>query len=287
MRLVCRPPYDWAALLAFLAARATPGVEAVSGDRYRRTIEIGGQAGVLDVSHPATDAIELEVRFPNPSALPIVVERAGRVFDIDADPARITERLQSDPLLRRPLEQHSGIRVPGAWDGFELAVRAILGQQVSVRGATTLAGRLASWFGSPAAADGTLHRLFPTPAQLADAALEEVGVMPARAEAIRALARAAAEGAIPLGAIGNGGAGPVLRAIRGIGAWTAEYIAMRAFKEPDAFPSGDRVLQRLARSRTARELDQRAEAWRPFRAYAVMLLWQDAVDRQVSPAAGA
>ena len=277
-RLAYRPPYDWDALLAFLAARAIPGVEAVDRACYRRTITVDGVHGSISVSRLETGAaLSLDVRFPDPRALLFIVERVRRVFDLGADPVAIHEHLCADPLLRRPLAKHPGIRTPGAWDGFELAVRAILGQQVSVRAATTIAGRIASMFGSPLAGESGLERLFPTAAQLAQAPLERAGVMPARAEAIRALARRMDGGQIAFGSCADGYAAvSLLKTLPGIGAWTAEYIAMRALGEPDAFPSGDLVLRRAAGNLTARELDRRAEAWRPWRAYAVMLLWQQA-----------
>jgi AraC family transcriptional regulator of adaptative response / DNA-3-methyladenine glycosylase II len=281
-RLAYRPPYDWDALLAFLEARATPGVESVEDGRYRRTISIGANNGVVDVSRvKSRAALALEVCFPDPRALLFIVERVGRMFDIGADPSVIGEHLGADPLLRRPLSKHPGIRTPGAWDGFELAVRAILGQQISVRAATTMAGRLAGMFGSPIADARRIDRLFPTAAQLADAALERVGVMPARAATIRAMAQRVADGTIAFGScVDEGATLAALRALPGIGDWTAAYIAMRAFGEPDAFPAGDLVLRRAAGGCTARELGRRSAVWRPWRAYAVMLLWQDATDHQ-------
>jgi len=277
-RLAYRPPYDWEAMLGFLRARAIPGVECVDGTGYRRTIAVEGKSGVLVVSRlESGSALGLEVRFPDPRALLLIVERVRRMFDLGADPAVIAEHLGEDPLLRPLLARHPGIRTPGAWNDFELAVRAILGQQISVRAATTIAGRIASMFGSPVANGGGLDRLFPTPAQLADAALEQAGVMPARAETIRSLSRGVVNGTIAFGSGMDGRATvSALRRLPGIGDWTAEYIAMRALGEPDAFPAGDRVLCRMTGSRTARELDRRAETWRPWRAYAVMLLWQRA-----------
>ena len=147
-RLPYRPPYDWSAALAFLSARATPGVEWVDAGAYRRTIAIGGKTGTIRVSHAeARPALDLEVRFPDARAVPGIVTRVTRLFDLDADPARIAAHLRADPLLRDPLARHPGIRTPGAWDGFEVAVRAIIGQQISVRGATTIAGRIAAKFG--------------------------------------------------------------------------------------------------------------------------------------------
>ncbi len=297
-RLAYRPPYDWNTLLAFLGARATPGVEAVNHDRYSRTIEVSGQCGVIDVSHlESGHALSLDVRFPDPRALLYIVERVRRIFDLGADPALIGEHLGVDPLLAPLLARHRGIRTPGAWEGFELAVRAILGQQVSVRAATTVAGRLASMFGTPvqsgdrgqaavdsAESDGhSLNRLFPTPAQLVDAPIERAGVMPTRAQTIRSLAQHVLAGSITFGPYVDGLAMiSTLTRLPGIGNWTAEYIVMRALSEPDAFPSGDLVLRRMVGNATARDVDRRAEPWRPWRAYAVMLLWQAAAEAQVS-----
>jgi AraC family transcriptional regulator of adaptative response / DNA-3-methyladenine glycosylase II len=279
-RLSYRPPYDWDAMIAFLAARATPGVECVGGSRYRRTIAVGGAHGVIEVGRlDGRSALSLDVRFPDPRALLRIVERVRRLFDLGAVPSVIREHLCADPLLQAPLAAHPGIRTPGAWDGFELAVRAILGQQVSVRAATTIAGRIALMAGTRVSGGVGLDRLFPTPAQLADARLEEAGVMPARAETIRALARRAAGGASGLGPdLDSPSALSALETVPGIGPWTTEYIAMRALGEPDAFPRGDLVLRRMAGGLSARELERRADAWRPWRAYAVMLLWQHATD---------
>ena len=283
-RLAFRPPYDWDAVLAFLKARATPGVESVDRGRYRRTIVVDGKQGAIAVSHvDSGSALRLDVHFPDPRALLLIVERVRRMFDLGADPSVIDGQLRVDPLLRRPLATHPGIRTPGSWDGFELAVRAILGQQISVRGATTIAGRIASMFGSPVAGGRGLDRVFPTAAQIVDAPVERAGVMPARARTIRTLARRVANGAIEFSAATDGRATvSALKAVPGIGDWTAEYIAMRALGEPDAFPSGDLVLRRAAGNCTTRELEQRSEAWRPWRAYAVMLLWQGATDAVVN-----
>jgi len=275
-RLAYRPPYDWDAVLGFLAARATPGVESVSGSHYRRTIAIGEKTGSITVS-PAGDgpALMLEVRFGDPRALLAIVERVRRMFDLGADPAVIAEQLSGDPLLRRAFAAHPGIRTPGAWDPFELSVRAILGQQISVRAATTIAGRVAVRWGTPIEGTGGLGRLFPTAAQLADAPLEEAGIVSARAATLRSLARGVCDGTVVFDGVNTL---PALSAITGIGDWTAQYVAMRALNEPDAFLSGDLVLRRMAGGCSARELDRRSEQWRPWRAYAVMLLWQGARD---------
>ncbi len=279
-RLAYRPPFAWNALLTFLAARATPGVESVDGRRYRRTITVDGKNGAISISPLEQDsALSLEVRFPDPRALLFIVERVRRMFDLGADPAVIGEHLCTDTLLRGLLAKHPGIRTPGTWDGFELAVRAIVGQQISVRAATTIAGRIAGMFGSPVTDGGGLNRLFPTPAQLSHAAIEQAGMMRARAETIRSLARHVSAGTISLSSCTDGRSTvSALRTVPGIGDWTAEYIAMRALGEPDAFPSGDLVLRRITGARTPHELSLRSEAWRPWRAYAVMLLWQTGTD---------
>jgi AraC family transcriptional regulator of adaptative response / DNA-3-methyladenine glycosylase II len=292
-RLTFRPPYDWEAVAAFLAARATPGVEAIDAAGYRRTIAVDGVAGTLEIT-PAADrpAMEVAVRIADSRPLLFIIERVRRMFDLGADPAVIAEHLAGDAVIGPVLERHPGIRTPGAWDGFELSVRAILGQQISVRAATTIAGRMAAMFGTPVDASGSLNRLFPTAAQLAVAPIEHAGVIHARAEAIRGLARAVSAGDIEFGTRAAGHEAVArLRAVPGIGEWTAQYIVMRALGEPDAFPSGDLILRRMASpdrrpvagasvgaACTSRELDTMSERWRPWRAYAVMLLWQAATD---------
>ena len=273
--LAYNPPYDWDGLIDFLSARATPGVEIVEPHRYRRTIAIGDQIGTIEVrrddAHPA---LALAVSSADASGHPAIVERVRQMFDLDTDPALVAEHFGDDPLLGPRLRAHPGIRAPGAWDPFELAVRAVLGQQVSVRAATTIAGRIAEAFGTPIEDNGGLSRLFPTAAQLVEAPVERTGVMPARARTIRALASAVAEGRIALDGGSDGhAAARALMELPGIGPWTASYIAMRAFGDRDALPSGDLVLRQVTGSRTARELDTMSQPWRPWRSYAVMLLW--------------
>ncbi len=287
-RLAYRPPYDWDHVIAFLAARATPGVELVEAGTYRRTIAVNGTTGTIAVS-PAEQgsALVLDVQFGDPRALLFIVERVRRIFDIGADPSIIAGQLSGDPLLMRAAAAHAGIRAPGAWDPFEITVRAILGQQISVSAATTMAGRVADRWGTSVERgewgvgsgewewEWELRRIFPTPVQLADAEFEDIGVIGSRAATLRALARAVRDGAVVFD-----GASTIeaLLAIPGIGDWTAQYVAMRALNEPDAFPSGDLILRRMAGGLSARELERRSEAWRPWRAYAVMLLWQAAND---------
>jgi len=276
-RLAYRPPYDWDAVLGFLRSRAIPGVEEVDGSGYRRTLTLDGVAGRIGVRHAVNArALELDVHFPDPRSLLRIVARVRGMFDLGADPAVIRAHLGRDVLLAAPLRRHAGIRTPGAWDGFELAVRAIVGQQVSVAAASTIAGRLAALFGTAWGSE----RLFPTAEQLAGAEVETAGIVRSRAAAIRQLARAVADGAIRFGP----GAEPresqsLIRAIPGVGDWTAQYVAMRAWGDPDALPGGDLVLRRATGARTASELERRAEPWRPWRSYAAILLWQDAVDR--------
>jgi AraC family transcriptional regulator of adaptative response / DNA-3-methyladenine glycosylase II len=280
-RLAYRPPYDWHAVLEFLRARVIPGVEEVDGTAYRRTISLDGLAGRIEVRHAASaSALELAVRFPNPQALLHIVSRVRHVFDLGADPAVIRAQLVHDPLLERPLARHPGIRTPGSWDGFELAVRAIVGQGTSLATASAAAGRLASLFG-PALGPGEGLRLFPSPAKLAHSDIERAGITRARAGAIRELARHVASGRIAFGSSTDAEtAVSCLQTVPGVGSSTAQYVAMRAYGEPDALPSGDPVLRRVAGVGTARALERRAEAWRPWRAYAVMLLWQEASDNR-------
>ncbi len=282
VRLAYRPPLDWTAMMRFLAPRATPGVEVVDGETYRRTIEIGGEPGVIEVRPDAAQsALLMRVSLPRYDGLIRVVERARRMFDLTADPLQITTELARDGVLAPRVAARRGLRIPGTWDGFELAIRAILGQQVTVRGATTLAGRLVRRFGTPIDAPaGGLTHLFPRPTTLAKARIEAIGVPAARAATIRALARSVASGALVLD--GSQDVGDTIRRLRdipGIGAWTAEYVAMRALGEPDAFPSGDLGLRRAfgngAGPIAASALERIADDWRPWRAYAAMHLWME------------
>lgn len=281
LRLPLRPPFDATALFSFLEERALPGVEIVRGHAYSRTIESLGSPGVLTVSKSADENfLVLSLNLPPGPDLLEIVGRAGRVFDVDADPLAIAEVLGRDPLLAPLVAARPGLRVPGAWDPFELSVRAILGQQVSVRGARTLAGRLVAAFGRPlpgGSTDGLTH-LFPAPAALAKADLSGIGIPAARAAAIRRLAAAVYTGRVELTAPrGLEDFETRLCALPGIGPWTAQYVALRAFGEPDAFPAGDLGLRRaLEAARVpagAAALRERALSWSPFRAYATLHLW--------------
>ena len=280
-RLRYRPPYSWHGMLRFLAARATPGVEAVQDGRYLQTISANGSYGTIEVSlDAANDALLARVQFGDPRSLFLIVERIRAMFDLNADCAAIAPHLK-DPILAERVNAEPGLRVPGCWSGFELAIRAILGQQITVKGATTLAGALVRTFGKPIANAGTLTHLFPTPEVLATADLTGVGMPKARIETIRAFARAVCDGLISFeGIVGADEFLTSLCEIPGIGKWTAQYVAMRALGEPDAFPSGDLGLLRALSLDNSRELERRAEAWRPWRAYATMYLWNIAGERK-------
>jgi AraC family transcriptional regulator, regulatory protein of adaptative response / DNA-3-methyladenine glycosylase II len=276
-RLPFRPPFDWDALLGFLLPRAIPGVENIDHESYRRTIALDGKRGHIEVRlHLRGDSLDLLIDFPEARSLHRIVERVRRLFDLRADPAEIRARLVNDPLLAWRVAIRPGMRVPGAWDGFELAVRAILGQQVSVKAATTLAGRLAASFGEPSDCGGGLTHVFPTPAVLASADYSAIGLTTARAEAIRQLALAVGRREIVFsGVVDPDRFTRKLRTLPGIGEWTAQYIAMRALSEPDAFPAADLVLLRASGAASPKELEHRAEQWRPWRAYAALHLWQN------------
>lgn len=281
-RLHFRPPYHWQGLLDFLGPRATPGVEFVEGSCYRRTIAANGFDGYFEVTvDPARDAILVRIDFPDPRSLFYIIGRIRGMFDLNADWASIVKTLRGDPVLAAKLQADPGLRVPGSWSGFELAVRAILGQQVTVKGATLLAGRMAEAFGKPCAGPSGLTRLFPSAEALANAKLGSIGLTGARAETIRSLARAVSSGKINFeGVIDSEEFLNRLTEIPGIGTWTAQYVAMRALGEPDAFPASDLGLLRAVPVSTVRELERLAEPWRPWRAYAAMYLWRAAGEKK-------
>nr|WP_283813459.1 AlkA N-terminal domain-containing protein [Bradyrhizobium sp. AUGA SZCCT0177] len=283
VRLPYRPPYDWDAMLSFLSARAIPGVEIVAGDSYRRTIAIGGKCGVISVVPAPKNRIDVRVRFPEMAALPQIIARVRRVFDLAADPDTIGAHLALDPSLAPLVAARPGLRVPGAWDGFELAVRAIFGQQITVPAATKLLGKLVQAFGDPlppAMTDSEgLSHLFPFAARIASSNLATLGMPGARAMAVTSLAQAiSADPAIFSRGASLEDAIVKLRALPGIGEWTAQYIAMRELREPDAFPAADIGLLRAmtdgeGRRPSPAELLTRSERWRPWRAYAALHLW--------------
>ncbi len=282
LKLGTGEPFDGAALLDFLAARAVPGVEQVTGNSYARTIRAPGGPGLIELTMPGAQGpgarggsrhVLLRVRLPRLRGVGQVVSRCRQLLDLDADACAINAVLAADGLLAPLVAARPGLRVPGTYDGFELAVRAVLGQQVSVAAARTLAGRLAGRFGTRLQMPGgSPSVLFPGPADLADADLSGVGLTTARQATLRALADAVAGGSLEL----DHGADPAQTAARlgelpGIGPWTISYILMRAVRDPDAFPASDlglrRALEHLGGS-TAQ-----ADRWRPWRAYAAVQLW--------------
>jgi len=297
LRLGCNAPYQWPALANFMAGRAFPGIEEITPQFYRRIFRLDGAIGSFTLSPalaPAlssapnaateTQQVLASIRYAKVEHLGVLVERIRRMFDLNASAALISTHLGRDPLLKVAVRRLPGLRIPGAWDAFELAVRAVLGQQVSVKGATTLAARLVSTHGATIAAseiDPTLpqlDRLFPDANVLAHADLTKIGLTGARAETLRALARAfEADPELFSDTADLDAFVARLTALPGIGDWTAQYIAMRALRHPDAFPANDlgllRAVASLGSPMNAKELLQHAERWRPWRAYATMYLW--------------
>jgi AraC family transcriptional regulator of adaptative response / DNA-3-methyladenine glycosylase II len=283
-------PYDWPVMSAWLGSRAIAGVETVREDGgYVRSISYGTEVGTIAVLPvPGACEVSVTIRFPDVRMLLDIVDRIKRIFDLDADLCTITEHLGSDPRLAPLFARRPGLRVPGAWDGYELAVRAILGQQISVGAASSLAARLVHRFGTPLAPElcaPGVDRVFPRPERLAECDIAALGMPRARAEAVRTVARAAAEDH-RFFSPRHDLAGSVERLARlpGVGEWTAHYIAMRALREPDAFPAADIGLMRAVADETgrrpnARELAAIAEPWRPWRAYAALHLWAADAER--------
>ncbi len=293
LQLHYRPPFDWRAMLAYLAYRAIPGVEVVGETHYSRSFLFEEVAGEWELSFlPSRHAAQLRVRHPAVKALPWVLERVRRMFDLRGVSAEIDAFFARDSRLAPLVARFPGIRVPVAWDGCEVAVPAILGQQVSVKGATTLVSRLAQACGTPYTGSGhpALTRVFPTPAQLADASLDGLGITTRRCDAIRLMAREVRDGHLRFdGSQRTEAFVDQITRIPGIGPWTAHYIALRDLNDPDAFPQGDLILQRAAAGEgdplSARELLEVSTAWRPWRAYAVMLLWHAYATQKAADAA--
>ena len=309
----CRRPFDVRGLLEFFAVRALPGVEKVDPERlvYRRTIDLpavaaeagdgaGAAAGqaILRVDFHADRAAGIQVHTADglaigPAGRKAVAHRVRRLFDLDADPEAIAAGLGDVGEMAsgslggvRGLESDgrlaaAGVRMPGAWDRFETVVRAILGQQISVAGARTLAGRLVSALGAElpdALRAPGLERTFPSPAQVAAFDLRTIGLPASRARALCAMAAEVAAGRLRLDA-DPAEVRERLLAVKGIGPWTVEYVAMRALGERDAFPASDLGLRKAVDPKeppSAAELEAMAESWRPLRAYAALLLWRRA-----------
>lgn len=280
IQLVYRPPYDWDGVLDFLRTRTLKGVESVTDEGYFRTVRLGDHQGWINVSHQS-DKNALSLQFSH-SLTPVLAPLIGRIrglFDLSARPDLIAEQLKKELTLKKSVKKNAGLRVPGAFDSFELAVRAILGQQVTVKAATTLAGRFVDAFG-----DGIdtpfpeLSRVTPTPKRVARASVDDIaslGIVSARAKCIIAIAKAFTSGTIHL----SPGENPdraieQLVELPGIGPWTANYIAMRALRWPDAFPKEDIVIRNKLGGITPKEAEEQSQVWRPWRSYAVLHLWR-------------
>jgi AraC family transcriptional regulator of adaptative response / DNA-3-methyladenine glycosylase II len=273
-RLAYRGPYSWTCMLEFLAAHTVPGLEAVDGNRYRRTISIGGNDGLLEVAadEPQNELVA-RVQIAEPALLFSVIERVRAMFDLDADWATIERTLKADSLLAARIAAHPGRRVAGCFDGFELTTRAILRQHSNAPKAAALAGKMVSTFGRPYAPSHNLTRVFPTPKSLSDADLESIGLPKSRSDSIRAVARAVCAGRICFDKIGN--TADFLHALAecpGVGAQTIAYVAMRALRDTDAFPLTVNESSRVLETRSPVEMQQRIRAWRPWRAYAAAYL---------------
>jgi AraC family transcriptional regulator of adaptative response / DNA-3-methyladenine glycosylase II len=287
LRLSYRPPLAWTELLRFLGNRALTGVEQVSGTSYSRTVEMGTHRGWLTVAPaavPNTLAVEFSASLA-PALAPLLA-RLRHLFDLNARPDVIASHLGDDEWIGAAVGRCPGLRVPGSFDGFELAWRAILGQRISVRAATVLARRCVAEFGAPIETPNPqLDRLAPGAERLAAAEVEELarlGMTRARARSIQALARAVADGRLRL-APGSDPEATIeqLREFPGVGEWTAQYIAMRALGWPDAFPHGDLGLLRALGESSPARLRALAEAWRPWRSYAAMHLWNNHIPLNV------
>ncbi|MBV8376424.1 MAG: helix-turn-helix domain-containing protein [Verrucomicrobia bacterium] len=273
-RLFYRTPFDWGSLLTFLSRRLFAGVEQLEGESYRRTVEIGSHQGWISVENdPVQSALRVDVSIALLPVLMQVLARLRRLFDLEATPERITSHLGS------LAQSNPGLRVPGAFDGFEMAIRAILGQQVSVKAATTFAGRLTRQFGRPIATPfpGLTHLAATAPAIAAanEDELTRIGITKSRAKSILAMARAVATGVIALDvAVSIDRALAKLKELPGIGDWTVQYFAMRVFGWPDAFPYSDLGILKALKTVNPRQALAAAESWRPWRAYAAMHLWK-------------
>jgi AraC family transcriptional regulator, regulatory protein of adaptative response / DNA-3-methyladenine glycosylase II len=288
LELPVQPPFAGEAMLAFLAFRATPGIEEVDGGVYRRILQVGSQTGVVAARIlPGSTAIGLELDAALAPVADDVVAGIRRVFDVDADSPAIDALLADDPLLAPLVAATPGLRVAGAFDGFEIAVRAVVGQQISVAAARTVTSRLALRFGDALETPGsTLRVAFPRPEALASAPSAGLGMPTARGATLVGVARAICDGRLDL----TPGADPAaareaLLALPGIGPWTASYVAMRAFGEGDAFLGSDLVLRQVLGGVTpvsTREAEQRSLRWSPWRAYAVVRLWSASAELRLA-----
>ncbi|MCC7340997.1 MAG: helix-turn-helix domain-containing protein [Bryobacterales bacterium] len=279
LQISYRPPYDWVGILNFLSRRTIKSVEWVTAESYARTIRLGRHTGWIRLTHaPGKNALMMEFAHSLTPVLPALMSRVRHLFDLNARPDVISAHLQKDSLLKNAVLRNPGLRVPGAFDGFELAVRAILGQQVTVKAATTLARRLMEAYGDPIETPfAELSCLSPLPEKLAKLDTGDIakyGIVSSRAKSILTLAQSAASGALTL----EPGMQPMkavaqLHALPGIGPWTAHYIAVRALRWPDGFPKDDIAIRNNLGGVSAKEADAMSQAWRPWRSYAVLHIW--------------
>ncbi len=293
LKLTFRPPFQWDSIIDFLGPRAMRGVEAVVDGVYHRRVRIGNDHGIIRIQQRAQHPIQrngqpgrhknsLSLRVPISLArhARFLAQRARRLCDLGADPEAIGAHLRRDKRLRHVVDKFPGLRVPGAWSPFETSIRGILGQQISVRGATTLAGRIVEKYGETIAGEKELPNLFPDPSRLRRARLESIGVTGARAQCLRKFSAAVDDGDVTFDvSVDTDELIRELCTLPGIGPWTANYIAMRACGEPDAFPAGDLILRRqLATKRekiiSEREVGKRADNLRPWRSYAALYFWK-------------
>jgi AraC family transcriptional regulator of adaptative response / DNA-3-methyladenine glycosylase II len=280
LQLSYRPPYDWAEMLKFLGARVIRDVEFVTAESYARTVRLGPHTGWIVVTHaPEKRSLMVEFTHSLAPALPALLGRLRNLFDLTARPDLIAAHLMKDKLLRKSVTKNPGLRVPGAFDGFEMAIRAILGQQITVKAATTIAGRFAEAFGDRIETPfPELTRLSPLAGRVAGADVGDVarlGIVSARATSIIALAKAFESGVLKLDAGANPEADIArLVALPGIGLWTAHYIAMRASRWPDAFPKEDIAVRKNLGGVSAKRAEEMSQPWRPWRSYAVMHIWK-------------
>jgi AraC family transcriptional regulator, regulatory protein of adaptative response / DNA-3-methyladenine glycosylase II len=275
-----RAPYDWEAMLDFLGARVIRNVEFVTAESYARTVRLGPHTGWIRITNaPEKSALQVEFTHSLAPALPALLGRLRNLFDLAARPDLIAAHLMKEKVLTKSVARHPGLRVPGAFDGFEMAVRAILGQQITVKAATTLAGRFADVFGEKIVTPfSELTRLSPTAGKVAVAGVDGIGclgIFSGRAKSILALARALDTGVLNLDAGANTNLEALVE-LPGVGPWTAHYIAMRALRWPDAFPKEDIALRKILGGVTAKQAEEMSQPWRPWRSYAVMHVWKTA-----------
>ena len=281
LQLSYRPPYDWKGILGFLAARALKGIELVTEHSYTRTVQLGEAKGWISVTHAkAKHALMVEFTHTLTPVLPALLRRVRALFDLNARPDLIAKHLSRDARLKAAVKANPGMRVPGAFNGFEMGLRAILGQQVTVKAATTIACRFVEAFGEPIVTPfAELNRLTPLPSRVAAASVDDIarhGIIAARCRSIIALA--AAQGSLELSLDGGVHHNPDdsirrLAELPGIGQWTAHYIAMRALRWPDAFPKEDIAVRNNLGGVSAKEAEALSQSWRPWRSYAVMHVW--------------